>query len=491
MREWLHLKDLTTNQMFVLEETTIAKLHAAIQSGAISCVELIEQYLTQIEILDRSLNAVIAINPDVLDEARGLDVAFLKHGFVGPLHGVPVLLKDNCETANMPTTAGSRSLEGFHTEQDAFLVKCLRDAGALILAKTNLHEFAIWGETVSSLGGQTRNPYDLTRTPGGSSGGTGAAVAANLGLVGIGTDTVNSIRSPASACCLCGIRPTIGLVSGSGVVPYSLTQDTAGPMARTVEDAVRVLDVIAKLEAARLENDRPVSYTAHLKVDGLKGKRLGVLCSFFGTEEVNQSVNGIMDHAMALMKASGATLVPLDDHMDAAWLTRDVSVHLHELKVHLEAYLASFADKVPVRSVEDILASGKYTAGIEENLRIANTLGVDTSEYDVRLQKRKEIQRDVMDILDRNHLDALVFPHQQQLVCKIGDSQQQRNGALGSVTGFPAIVVPAGFTSPDEQAPLGVPVGLELLGRAWDEGRLIEIAYGFEQGLPVRVAPKL
>ena len=477
--------------MFVLEETTIAKLHAAMESGTISCVELIEQYLTRIDALDGELNAVIAINPDVLEEARRLDVAFLKHGFVGPLHGVPVLLKDNCETANMPTTAGSRSLEGFHTEQDAFVVKCLRDAGALILAKTNLHEFAIWGETVSSLGGQTRNPYDLTRTPGGSSGGTGAAVAANLGLVGIGTDTVNSIRSPSSACCLCGIRPTIGLVSGSGVVPYSLTQDTAGPMARTVEDAVRVLDVIAKLEVTQPEDSRPVPYTAHLKVDGLKGKRLGVLCSFFGTEEIHQSVNTIMDHALAVMKASGAILVPLDDYMDAGWLTRDVSVHLHELKVHLEAYLLSFADKVPVRSVEEILASGNYTPGIEENLQIANTLGIDTPEYNARLQKRKEIQRDVMDILDRNHLDALVFPHQQQLVCKISGSQQQRNGALGSVTGFPAIVVPAGFTSPDEDAPLGVPVGLELLGRPWDEGRLIEIAYGFEQGLPVRVAPKL
>jgi Asp-tRNA(Asn)/Glu-tRNA(Gln) amidotransferase A subunit family amidase len=485
------LKDLTTNQMFVLKETTIAKFHEAMQSNAISCAELIEQYLTRIEALDGKLNAVIAINPDVLDEARALDVAFLKHGFVGPLHGVPVLLKDNCETANMPTTAGSLSLEGFHTEQDAFLVKCLRDAGALILAKTNLHEFAIWGETVSSLGGQTRNPYDLTRTPGGSSGGTGAAVAANLGLVGIGTDTVNSIRSPASACCLCGIRPTMGLVRGSGIVPYSLTQDTAGPMARTVEDAVRVLEVIAKLEAAQPKNHKPELYTSHLKVDGLKGKRLGVLSSFFGTEEVNQRVNTIMDDALALMKASGATLVPLDDHMDSAWLTRDVSVHLYELKEHLEGYLNSFADKAPVHSVEEILAGGKYTAGIEENLRIANTLGVDTPEYNARLQKRKEIQGDVMGILDRNDLDALIFPHQQQLVCKIGGSQQQRNGALGSVTGFPAIVVPAGFTSPDEHSPLGVPVGLELLGRAWDEGRLIEIAYGFEQKASVRVAPKL
>ena len=232
-----------------LMEMTIGQIHQAMLSGQLSCRELTAGYLARIEAYDQTgpaLNSIIQVNPRALEEADRLDALFQqKGGLSGPLHGIPVLLKDNVNTADMPTTAGSKSLEGFLPEHDAFITKKLREAGALVIAKTNLHEFAIWGETISSILGQTVNPYDLSRTPGGSSGGTGAAVACNFGVIGIGTDTINSIRSPASACALAGIRPTVGLVSRAGIVPYSLTQDTAGPICRTVEDCVRTLEVIA------------------------------------------------------------------------------------------------------------------------------------------------------------------------------------------------------------------------------------------------------
>lgn len=482
---------------FNLLETTVAQVQQAYSDNNLTCVQLVEQYLQRIEQLDKTppvLNAVIAVNPNVLEDARRLDEQAAAGSPKGPLFGVPVLLKDNCETKDMPTTAGSLSLQGWQTGRDAFLVEKLRQAGALILAKTNLHEFAVWGETVSSVLGQSYNPYDYTRTPGGSSGGTGAALAANMGLVGIGTDTINSIRSPASACSLCGIRPTIGLVSRSGVVPYSLTQDTAGPLARTVEDAVRVLDVIAGCDpsdpvTAAADEHRPRSYLDYLKKDGLKGKRLGILSSFFSREEADRPVNQVMARALRLAAEAGAEFVLVEDVVDSAALVRDVSVHLHDLKTHLGAYLESFKEKVPVHSLDEILASGKYTPDIEENLRQANALGVTAPDYEKRLELRAQLQKWLVNLLDEKQVDALVYPHQQQLVCKAGASQAKRNGVLGSVTGFPAMVVPAGFSPASQQAPIGVPVGMELIGRPFDEGRLIEIAYGFEQAAHQRLAP--
>jgi Asp-tRNA(Asn)/Glu-tRNA(Gln) amidotransferase A subunit family amidase len=353
------------------------------------------------------------------------------------------------------------------------------------LAKTNLHEFAIWGETISSMLGQSVNPYDPTRTPGGSSGGTGAAIAANIGIIGIGTDTINSIRSPASACSAVGLRPTVGLVSRAGIVPYSLTQDTAGPICRTVEDCVRTLDVIAGYdpddeETAWSIGRQPESYLPYLKEDGLKGKRLGVLRSFFGKEAINESVNKVMEEALLVFEAGGATLVELDDEIDSDRMIREVSVHFDDLKTHLNAYLSGLRPDAPVHSVEEILASGKFHPGIEENLKKALKLDVGTAEYNQKLIRQAAMRTRIMKIMADHELDALVYPHQQQLVCKIGEGQQQRNGVLCSATGFPSIAVPAGF-APSEQAPIGVPVGLEIAGRPFSEGVLIEIAYSFEQ----------
>lgn len=482
---------------FELWETAVADVHAAYENGDLTCFELVRQYINRIERLDKAeppLNAIIAINPNALDEAKALDEKLAQGAKPGGLFGVPVLLKDNCETKDMPTTAGSKSLEGWQTGRDAFLVKKLREAGAIIIAKTNLHEFAIWGKTVSSILGQSYNPYDYTRTPGGSSGGTGAAVAANFGLVGIGTDTVNSIRSPSSACSLFGIRPTVGLVSRAGIVPYSMTQDTAGPIARTMEDAVRVLDVISGYDEADPETEKskdnmPKSYMQSLKAGGLGGKRLGVLKSFFGRGAECLPVNRVVCAALHLAAQAGAQFVMVDDEIDSTALVGEISVHLHEFKTHLNEYLQSFGGTAPMQSLTEIIESGLYTADIEENIKTANTLGVAAPDYKSRMAKRAALQKWLKALLDDKKLDALIYPHQQQLVCKAGDEQGKRNGALGSVTGFPAIAIPAGFSPPDENAPLGVPVGMEIIGRPFDECRLIEIAYGFEQAAGQRRPP--
>lgn len=483
---------------FPVMECTVAQVHQAMLDGRLTCRELTETYLARIQSYDQqgpALNAIIAINPQALEEAERLDRQLRETGALsGPLHGIPVLLKDNVGTCDMPTTAGSRSLEGFVPSKDAFLTKRLRQAGALILAKTNLHEFAIWGETISSILGQTRNPYDLTRTPGGSSGGTGAAIAANMGLIGIGTDTINSIRSPSSANSLVGIRPTLGLVSRSGIVPYSMTQDTAGPICRTVEDAVRTLDVIAGYDredakTAWCVDRKPESYLNFLNPDGMRGRRIGVLESFFGTQPVNQAVSQVVREALRYFETGGAELVLLTEPLDSAWLTEHVSVHLDDFKTDLNHYLEQQGDAAPVHSLEDVLASGKYHPALQQHLLEAERREVGTPEYNRKRLLQDEIRQRVVKLMADWQLDAIVYPHQQQLVCKIGAAQQQRNGVLCSVTGFPSIVVPAGFV-PGEDAPIGVPVGMEIIGRPFSEPVLIQLAYAFEQASKLRRPPQ-
>ncbi len=479
-------------------ETTIAQVHDAMLAGKLTCRQLIEYYLKRIEAYDQkgpALNSIILVNPKALEEADALDAAFKEKGLTGALHGIPIILKDNVDTYDMATTAGSLSLKGFVPEDDAYITRKLREAGAIILAKSNLHEFAIWGETISSILGQTLNPYDLTRTPGGSSGGTGASMAANFGLAGIGTDTINSIRSPSSANSLVGIRPTIGLVSRDGIVPYSFTQDTAGPICRTVADAVAVLDVIAGYDKADDETawccgKIPKTYKAFLNKDGLKGKRIGILESFFGKDEVHKEVNKPVRESIEILKANGAELISITEEINSGWLTSSVSVHLDDLKDHLNIYLKALPDYAPVHSVEEVMASGKYHPGIKENMEKAMALSVGTPEYNQKLVLRAQTQTEVMKLMADYELDAIVYPHQQQLVCKTGGSQQQRNGVLCSVTGFPSIAVPAGFSTPSADAPIGVPVGMEIIGRPWSEPVLIEIAYAFEQASRLRRTPE-
>lgn len=482
-------------------EATIERVHEAMRAGRLTCEALVRMYLERIERYDQQgpkINAVIQVNPLVLEQAKALDAAFESNGLTGPLHGIPVLLKDNVDTSFMPTTAGCKALVGVTPDEDGWIVKQLQAAGAVILAKMNLHEFAVWGETVSSVLGQTLNPYDLTRTPGGSSGGTGAGIAADFGVIGIGTDTVNSVRSPASACCLVGFRPTLGLVSRSGIVPYSLTQDTAGPITRTVEDAVKTLDALVgfdpldPLTASSLGNiPAEASYTAFLKTNGLQGKTIGVLRSFFGNEETHAPVNRVMAEALKVLEAEGARLVELEVALDSGRLVSETSVHLYDLKRDLGTYLEGLGDKTPYHSLEALLESGLYDPGIEENLKTAVTLSTESEDYRIRMDLRRQLQNQVLVLMEQHSLDLMVFPHQKRLVVPVGGSQVDRNGVLAAVTGFPSVVVPAGFSEPTATAPIGVPVGMELFARPWCEPVLIEAAYGFERATMIRKPPVL
>ena len=297
-------------ESFRVEEATIAGIHQAMADRSLTCRQLVQAYLDRIVAYDHNgpaLNAILTLNPKALAEADARDVDYARSGPAGPLHCIPLVLKDNYNTADMPTTGGSASLAGAQPNADAFVVAKLRKAGAIILAKANMHEFASGGITVSSLGGQTRNPYDFSRTPGGSSGGTGAAVAANFALAGTGSDTVNSIRSPASANALVGIRPTKGLISRAGIMPVSEAQDAIGPIARTVADAARLLEVMAGYDpndpaTAWSVGQVPAGYGAFVAAGGLNGARIGVLKTLFGLKPEHREVNAVMagavdDHA--------------------------------------------------------------------------------------------------------------------------------------------------------------------------------------------------
>jgi Asp-tRNA(Asn)/Glu-tRNA(Gln) amidotransferase A subunit family amidase len=455
-------------------ELNITAYHQFLLEKQMTTEDLVAFYLDRIQRFDEVLSSIICVNPAAIKLARECDDYLRDTGKLrGSLHGVPVLLKDNIETSDMPTTAGSLSLQGFSTGKDADLVKRLKAAGAIILAKTNLHEFAIWGESISSIKGQTYNPYDLTRTPGGSSGGTGAALAANFGMVGIGTDTINSIRSPSSANNLVGIRPSVGLVSADGIVPYSLTQDTAGPMARNVADAAAVLKVIAV-------RDLP-------EIHGSGRPRIGVLRSFFGSEPINEEVNHVMAQVLEELGEMDFEVIDIEDRIEINHLVNNISVHLYELKAHLNHYLESV--HAPYPSIDAILQSGLHHPGIKDNLVYANQLDISAPEYRERLEKRALLQKQIESLFATHQLDALIFPHQQQLVCRVGESQLQRNGALAAITGFPSICLPAGFSAPTPHAPIGVPVGFELFGLPGSEVRLIEISSQYEQQYPKRQAP--
>lgn len=480
---------------FLIEDLSIQDLQKSFCEGHTTCRALTEIYLRRIEAYDRQgphLNAVISVNPKAMEEAEALDRAFAEENR-GPLHGIPILVKDNIETAGWVTTSGSLSLKDYVPEEDAFILKRLRDAGALILAKANLHEFAIWGESVSSILGQAVNPYDLTRTPGGSSGGTGAGIAANFAAAGIGTDTINSIRSPASACSCVGLRPTLGLVSRSGISPYSLDQDTAGPICRTVADAAIVLSAIAGYdpqdpETAWTTGSTLPAYAEFLDPGGLKGRRIGVLRSLFGNGSEHSEVNAVINRALDAMQEQGATLVEVEAFFNTNQITSEISVHLHTLKDDLEGYLQDIG--ASYRTLPDLIASGRIHPGIVENLRTAAGFSRHDNEYRVRTLKRLNLRRSLMKLMADHSLDALAYPHQRRLVASIGDSQVERNGVLASASGFPAISVPAGFSLPTDSAPLGVPIGMELMGRPWNEGTLLSIAYAFEHHTRFRQAPR-
>jgi Asp-tRNA(Asn)/Glu-tRNA(Gln) amidotransferase A subunit family amidase len=493
--------DGVPDRSFHLMETSIADVHQAMQAGTLTCHSLVQQYLARIHAYDQqgpAINSILYINPGSLEQANALDQDFRRTHKLKPLGCIPIVLKDNFDTADMPTTAGAITLKGAQPEKDAFAVKRLREAGAIILGKANLQEFASGGISVSSLGGQVKNPYDLTRTPGGSSGGTGAAVAANFAAAGTGSDTGGSIRSPSSATSLVGLRPTRGLISRDGIVPVSFTQDTIGPMTRNVSDTARLLDVMAGYDpndpvTSLSVGNIPKTYTAFLQ-NGLKGARFGVLTNLFGSGPEYEEVNKVMAKAIDALKEQGAVIVPLEDGtLDTNALTAKFRLNEPEFKAALNRYLQQQGSHVPVHSLEEIIASGQYhKATLEKFFAAAQSYedGPNSADYKDRRMRMDEVRIEVADLMARNQLDALLYPHQKCLVLPIGATfQKDRNGIIAALAGFPAIEVPAGFSTPTADAPIGVPVGMELLGRAWAEPELIKLAFGFEQATHLRKPP--
>ena len=489
---------LAQSPAFTLEEATISSIHGALAERRITCVQLVQRYLSRIEAYDDrgpALKAVINLNDKALALAADMDRALTSGAPRLPLHCVPILLKDNYDTADMPTTGGSVTFKASVPPDDAFVVTRLRQAGAIVIGKTNLTELARAGTTVSSLGGQTRNPYDLTRTAGGSSGGTGAAIAANFAVLGTGSDTGQSIRSPASATSLVGLRPTRGLVSRDGIMPLSPTQDEVGPITRTVEDAARMLDVIAGYDPADpitafSAGHVPRTYTAALDREGLKGSRIGLLTEYLGRDAVHAEVNAIVERAVATMREAGAIVVPVSI-ADLETITRDLNLMTFEFQPAFNRYLASLGPRAPIKSFDEFIARGEFHASLrntfEADHRVTN--GTALPEYQEQLRRRAALRQAVMTTIAANRLDAILYPHQRRLVVPIGDDQVERNGVLSNSTGFPALAFPGGFSQPTAAAPIGVPIGLELLGPEWSEPTLFKLAYAFEQRARVRRPP--
>jgi amidase len=489
-----------------LVEATIADLQAAMQGGAVTSRGLVNAYLARIRTIDKAgprINAVIELNPDALAIAVELDRERSARGPRGPLHGIPVLLKDNIATADrMQTTAGSLALLGAIAPRDAFLVTRLRAAGAVILGKTNLSEWANIRSTRSTSGwsargGLTRNPYALDRNTSGSSSGSAAAIAANLAAVAVGTETDGSIISPAAINGLVGIKPTVGLVSRSGIIPIAHSQDTAGPMTRTVADAAALLTVLAGSDprdaatAAAAENTG--DYTRFLDSGGLNGARIGVVRANFGGR--NDLAAALVEEALQVLKAQGATLVdPVEVAGGAGFEAAEIEVLLYELKADLAAYLAEYAPGSRIRTLKDVIEFNEQHRdrelrhfGQELFLRAQATEGLDSKQYlDALASARRMARTEGLDRALREHrLDALVAPSNSPawLTDFIrGDNEGEGFTSPAAVAGYPHITVPAGLVH-------GLPVGISFVGGAWSEPTLIRLAYAYEQASRRRQPP--
>ena len=490
---------VTERTPFRLEEATVASVHSALASGELTCVQLTRAYLDRIEAYNLkgpALRAILTVNPKALETAAEMDRQWkANRGAAGTLHCVPIVLKDNFDTADMPTTAGNVSMKDSRPRADAPTVAAMRKAGALILAKANLQEFARGGMSVSSLGGQVLNPYDLTRTPGGSSGGTGVAIASNMALIGTGSDTGQSIRSPASASSLVGIRPTRGLVSRAGVIPNSLTQDEIGPLARTVTDAALLLDVMAGYDPAdpisALGLGRvPKSYTQDLRRDALKGARIGVMNNMMGAEARHQDVNKVMEDVIAKFQALGATIVRFDlPEYDK--LASVVATSGMEARTVMEAYFAKLGPDAPIRNFSQLVAAGKSAVQKTLATELAVVDGMNSAAYKDRTLNREKLRIVVASKMAELKLDAILYPLQKILVVPVTAADQtERNGTLSNGTGFPAVTFPGGFSTPTASAPIGVPVGAELLALDYTEAKLLAYAYAFEQAYNPRRPPR-
>ena len=458
-------------------EATIPELQRAMETGQLTSVELVDFYLARIAAYDDAgpkLNALILVNPAARDDAAALDAERERSGPRGPLHGIPVVLKDNIGTADMQTTAGSTALEGFRPTKDAFQARKLRDAGAVIIGKANLFEFALGWGTVSSLGGQTLNPYDLSLDPGGSSGGTAVAVTANFAAAGLGTDTCGSIRLPAAHNDLYGLRPTSGLSSRAGVIPFSTTLDAVGPIARSMVDLAIMLDATVGVDPADPSTVRVgTSYLNAVDPDGLSGRRIG-LVTFSGDSEVERLIASAIEE----LRAGGVEVVEVTLPSGA-----EIGPLFGELSVALDAYLAA-EPRAPVRSLREIVDLNVVTPEVGGFLSdLAAVTSLETHAYRAALKGRSRFRDAVVALMDEHRLDAIAYPASSSPAALIGGDQSPFDCESAAYGGLPALVVPAGFTT------AGVPVSLELMGRPFAEPTLIAVAAGYEAHTKHRVLP--
>jgi amidase len=490
---------------FELEEISVADLQEGMKSGKYSARSITEKYLSRIEAIDnKTVNAIIELNPDALSIAAAMDRERKERGARGPLHGIPVLLKDNIDTADkLKTSAGSLALAASIPLQDSFIAQRLRQAGAVILGKTNLSEWANIRSTHSTSGwsargGLTRNPYALDRNACGSSSGTGAAISANLASVGIGTETDGSIVCPSNANSLVGIKPTLGLVSRSGIIPIAHSQDTAGPMCRSVADAAILLSALTGIDSrdratlasrGKAQSD----YRKFLTADGLKGVRIGVARKYFGFSD---RVDKLMNEALDVMKSLGAILIdPAEVPNSGKYDDTELEVLLYELKADLNAYLATLGPKAPVKSLREIIefneknrASEMPYFGQELFLRAEEKGPLTSRPYRQALAKNHRLSRaaGIDAVMVKHRLDAMVAPTGgtpwvTDLVN--GDHFSGGFSTAAAVAGYPHITVPAGYI-------FGLPVGISIFGRAWSEGNLIKFAYAYEQASRHRKPPQ-
>ncbi len=481
----------------IKEEISLWALQENIRSGSLTARKLTRYYLDRIETLDRNgpaLNSVLEINPDAIKIAEQLDARFAKSGAVGPLHGIPILIKGNIDTADrMMTTAGSLAMVGNQSSEDAFIVQRLRKAGAVILGKTNLSEWANFRSTRSSSGwssqgGQTRNPYMLDRSPCGSSSGSAVAVAANLCAAAIGTETDGSIVCPANANGIVGIKPTIGRVSRYGIIPIAHSQDTAGPMARTVRDAAILLNALCAYDSrdsiTKLGNRKEIDYTRLLSTNGLQGKRIGVARNFFGFHE---RVDQLMENAIKLMKENGAVIIdPANIETKGKFGDAEFEVLLYEFKSDLNRYLRQANPSSGVQSLADLIRYNRkhrlklMPYFLQEILEMAEKKGpLSEKKYRDALAKCRELsgKKGIDAVMDSHKLDAIIAPTggpAWKIDLINGDHFGGGSSSMAAVSGYPSITVPNGFVH-------GLPVGISFFGRAFSEEILISIAYAYEQ----------
>jgi Asp-tRNA(Asn)/Glu-tRNA(Gln) amidotransferase A subunit family amidase len=487
---------------FEVQEATITQIHAAMKAGHLTCRGLVEQYLRRIDAYDRNgpaINAIVVTNPDALKLADDLDRRLAAGAPAGPLHCVPVIVKDNFETVGLQSANGSLALAGFVSPKDAFQVKKVKDAGAIVLAKSNMAEWAFTPyETVSSiLPGYTKNPYALDRVTAGSSGGTAAAIAASFGAVGLGSDTGNSIRGPSSHQALVGIRSTMGLTSRGGVMPLSTLADIAGPMARTVADAAAVFQVIvgedpADPVTAAAREHLPQDYQKALARDGLKGARIGVLRRAYERDTADPEVVQVFLAALEDLRKAGAVVVDpaAVEGLDGIQRPRDVGPCMG-FKYDINRYLASHGDRVPVKSLTEIVKSGRFHPSVQRRLEQAESgpeNGPDSPACDADRVYRAAVRAAVTKTMDALKLDAFVYPtwsNPPRLIGDLNTPHGDNSQFFSPTTGFPAIQVPAGYTRGGR-----LPAGLTFFGRAWSEPVLIRLAYAYEQATRHRRPPE-